>query len=198
MSNIDGGITDDVRKREEEYFRRKDRELIERMRQAARDAQMREALEGRTGIHDEESLCQLESLGFTLETCALLPLIPLVQVAWAEAGVSAAERKAIVSFARARGIEAESAADQQLTSWLDHRPSEEMFHKATRLIAAMVGHHAEAAVDLSIEDLIARCEAIAHASGGVFGFGGVSANERAVLKEIAAELSAESQSSADD
>ena len=34
VSNNDG-ITDDVRKREEDYFRRKDRELIERMRSAA-------------------------------------------------------------------------------------------------------------------------------------------------------------------
>ena len=36
MSNRDG-ITDDVRKREEDYFRRKDRELIERMRERGKE-----------------------------------------------------------------------------------------------------------------------------------------------------------------
>jgi hypothetical protein len=187
VSNSDG-ITDDVRKREDEYFRRRDRELIEKMRQAESSARTREALESRTGIHDQDSLRELEALGFTIETCALLPLIPLVQVAWAEAGVSAAERQAIMTFARARGIEPGTAADHQLTSWLEQRPSEETFHKATRLISAMIDRHGEAAADLTADELIARCEAIAQASGGVFGLGSVSAPERAVLEEIATGL----------
>lgn len=187
MSNIDG-ITDDVRNREEEYFRRKDRELIEKMRQAECAAKMREALENQTGIHDEASLRELESLGFSLETCALLPLIPLVQTAWAAAGVSTAERTAIVKLARARGIEAGSAADHQLAGWLDHRPSDDMFHKANRLIAAMMEHPGTAVGDLDPDELMKYCEAIAHASGGIFGIGSVSAAERAVLDEIAAEL----------
>lgn len=187
MSNTDG-ITDDVRKREDEYFRQRDRELIEKMRQAECAAKTREALESRTGIHDQDSLRELEALGFTMETCALLPLIPLVQVAWAEAGVSGAERQAIMTFARARGIQPGTDADHQLASWLEHRPSEETFHKATRLISAMIDRHGEAAADLTAADLIATCEAIAHASGGIFGLGSVSPQERAVLEEIAGGL----------
>ena len=122
MSQNDG-ITDDVRKREEEYFRRKDRELIERLRKASEDAQARQALADETGIHDPAMLEELQQLGFTPQTIALLPLIPVLQVAWAEGGVSAAERRAICDLARSRGITAGSAADQQLTAWLDTRPS---------------------------------------------------------------------------
>lgn len=187
MSNNDG-ITDDVRKREEEYFRRKDRELIERMRQASEVAQTRKALEDETGIHDPEMLEELQQLGFTPQTIALLPLIPLLQVAWAEGGVSAAERKAIVDLARARGITAGGAADQQLTQWLDTRPSSGTFSKAARLIAAMVEHPSEGHADITAEDLLKYCQQIAHASGGLFGIGSVSAEEQAAMEQIARQL----------
>jgi tellurite resistance protein len=182
------GITDDVRKREEEYFRRKDRELIEKMRHASEAAQARKALEDGTGIHDAGMLRDLEELGFTPETVSLLPLIPVLQVAWAEKGVSAAERKAILDLARARGITEGAAADQQLKIWLDQRPSNETFRKAMRLIGAMIEHPDEGHTRISSEDLLKFCEQIAHASGGLFGLGSVSAEEQAAMQQIAAAL----------
>ncbi|HXG54527.1 MAG TPA: hypothetical protein VNJ03_04040 [Vicinamibacterales bacterium] len=187
MSNTDG-ITDEIRRREEEYFRRKDRELIARMREAECAAKLRAGLESETGIHDSESLAELEELGFTPDTCALLPLIPLLQVAWAQDGVSAAERTAIVNLARSRGIDAGSPADLQLTAWLDHPPSPDTFAKATRLIAAMMDPPGTEGSRATAEELIKECEAIAHASGGMFGIGAVSAAERKALEQIAAKL----------
>ena len=187
MSNSDG-ITDEIRKREEEYFRRKDRELIARMREAESAAKARAALETQTGIHDKASLSELEALGFTPDTCALLPLIPVLRVAWADSGVNTAERTAIVNLARARGIQPGSAADHQLTFWLDHPPSQETFAKATRLIAAMIEQPGSAPSDLSADELIRQCDAIAHASGGLFGIGSVSADERHALQQIATQL----------
>ncbi|HEY0872017.1 MAG TPA: hypothetical protein VGD94_00990 [Vicinamibacterales bacterium] len=187
MANQDG-ITDDARKREEEYFRRKDRELIERMRQQAEAADARKQLEAATGIQDPESLKDLEALGFTPRTLALLPLVPVIQVAWAEGGVSTAEREMIVNLARARDIAPGSAADQQLQAWLDTRPSEETFRKAGRLIAAILDQPGGTEMQVSADDLLKYCEQIAAASGGIFGFGKVSAEERAALEQIASQL----------
>ena len=187
MSNTNG-ITDDIRKREEEYFRRQDRELIERMRRASAATQERLALETQTGIHDPEMLEQLQELGFTPGTITLLTLIPVLQVAWAEGGVSTAERAAILALARSRGITAGSEADHQLGTWLEQRPSADTFRKATRLIAAMVDHPGEGFQDVSADDLLKYCDRIAHASGGLFGIGSVSAEERAALEQIAAQL----------
>jgi len=187
VSNPDG-ITDDVRKREEEYFRRKDRELIERMRQQTAAASARQALETATGIHDAGSLQDLEALGFTPQTIALLPLVPVLQVAWAEGGISSAERELIVNLARSRDIEPGSEADAQLLEWLDRRPAEEMFRKAGRLIAAMLDHPEGTEMQVSADDLMKYCEQIAHASGGIFGFGSVSAEEKSALQQIAAQL----------
>jgi hypothetical protein len=189
VSNNDG-ITDEVRKREEEYFRRKDRELIEGMRQAAADAEMRKTLENATGIHDTAQLEELHALGFTPETLSLLPLVPVLQVAWAEGGVSAAERTMMVNLARSREIAAGSAADVQLQAWLETRPSEDTFRKAGRLIGAMLDQPAGAEIQVSADDLLKYCEQIAQASGGLFGIGSVSAEEKAALQQISAQLKA--------
>jgi len=182
------GITDDVRKREEEYFRQQDRELIERMRKAAQAEQARKDLQNATGLNDPALLADLEALGFTPHTIALLPLVPLLQVAWAEGGVSAAERTMITNLARSRGIEAGSPADQQLTDWLDRQPAAETFTKAQRLISAILDQPAGGEMHLDADDLLKRCEEIAAASGGLFGIGAVSAEERAALQQLARQL----------
>jgi len=182
------GITDHIRAREEEHFRQKDRELIERLRRADADAKMRRALEQETGIHDPAMLEELAALGFTPDTIPLLPLIPVLQVAWAKAGISSAERVLVTNLARARGIKPGTVADHQLSDWLEHRPSEETFHKATRLIRAIVDSPDGGHLHLSADKLIENCDRIAHASGGIFGIHRVSPEEKAAIAEIAAAV----------
>lgn len=183
MSDKDG-ITHDVRSREDEYFRRKDRELVERMRREAVLNQERQELEARSGIHDPALLQELQALGFAPETVSLLPLIPVVQVAWAEGGISDAERRLILQFARERGIQEGSAADAQLADWLNTQPSEDVFARAMRLIRAMLDEPATDSGDLRADDLIHRCEEIAAASGGIAGFRKISPGERSLLGQI--------------
>jgi hypothetical protein len=182
------GITDHIRAREEEHFRKKDRELIEKLRQADAAAKAREALEQEAGVHDPEVLRELEQLGFTPGTLPLLPLIPVLQVAWANEGISTAERTLLLNLARARGIRAGTAADALLHQWLERPPSKDTFLKANRLIAAIVDSPLTGALHVSGKELVEQCDAIAHASGGIFGIGRVSAEERAALEEIAAAV----------
>jgi hypothetical protein len=182
------GLSDQARKREEDYFRKRDRELIERMRAAAAAEQTRRDLEAKTGLRDPELLKDLQELGFSPDTLGLRPLVPIVQVAWAEGGVSGAERKLIVQLARSRGIEPGTAADRQLMDWLEHRPSADVFSRATRLIGAMLEGPGEATGNLSADDLIKYSESIASASGGMLGIGKISSEERATLAQIAAAL----------
>lgn len=183
-------LADRGRALEEDYFRKKDRELIEKMRAADAVAKARRDLGASTGVSDPALLDELQALGFTPDTVPLLPLIPLVRVAWAEGGVSAEERKKIVDLARARGIAAGGAADRQLADWLARQPSESVFTRATRLISAVMSRQSTNASSLSADDLVKYCEEIAAASGGLFGIGKVSSEERKLLASIAAELKA--------
>jgi hypothetical protein len=184
----DDAVSRKKRKHEEEYFLKKDQELIEKMRRAAATQRARQDLEARTSLHDPDLLNDLESLGFTADTVSLLPLVPLIQVAWAERSVSYAERRQIVALARARGVEHGSSADQLLDDWLSRRPPEEVFTRATRLIRAMLAAHSGEMHDLSADDLVKYCEGIASASGGIMGMGKVSVEEREALTQIAEQL----------
>jgi hypothetical protein len=177
----------DARSREDEYFWKKDQELIEKMRrQAAAEEQQRE-LGAKAGLTDPELIKELQALGFTTGTVVLLPLIPLVQMAWVEGGVSDAERKLIVQLARSRGIAEGSDGDRQLSGWLEHQPDPDVFARATRLIRAMLAAPT-AEAGLTADDLVKYCESIAAASGGILGMKKVSAEERALLATIASSL----------
>jgi hypothetical protein len=102
--------------------------------------------------------------------------------------VSDAERQLIVKLARSRGIAEGSAADQQLSGWLAVRPGDHVFTRATRLIRAMLASSAQSG--LTADDLVAYCESIAAASGGVFGMKRISSEERALLTTLASQLKA--------
>jgi hypothetical protein len=172
------------RDHEDDYFRKQDQELIEKMRKAAAAEEARRSLGEESGIQDPEILREIAQLGFDAGTVSLLPLIPILQVAWAEGTVSPPERALILDVARHRGIQEGSPADQQLTEWLAHSPSPEVFSRAGRLIAAMLTAGGGKAQDLSADDLVKYCESIAAASGGILGLGKVSSSERAAIEQI--------------
>ena len=174
---------------EDDYFRKKDRELVEKLRKAAAADEARQALSSSTGLSDPALLTELEALGFAPDTVALLPLVPIVHMAWAEGGVSAAERDLIVKLARSRGIEAASAADTQLAGWMASRPSDEVFARASRLIRATL-EAGSMPSGMSADDVVKYCEEIAAASGGILGIGRISSEERALLARIASDLQA--------
>ncbi|MBM3818197.1 MAG: hypothetical protein FJW14_04135 [Acidimicrobiia bacterium] len=171
---------------EEDYFRKKDRELIEKMRKAAAAEQARGEMGQKVGITDPALLAELEALGFTPDTVVLLPLVPLLQMAWAEGGVTAAERTLLLKLARSRGIGEGSAADSALAGWMDSNPGERVFAPAMRLIRAMLD--APGRGDLTADDLVKQAEAIAAASGGILGINRISAEERQLLASLAAQL----------
>jgi hypothetical protein len=187
------GLAERGRALEDEYFHARDRELIERLRSAAaaeraraETSAARAEMGQKVGITDPELLADLEARGFTPETVVLLPLVPALQMAWAEGGVSAAERNLIVRLARSRGVEAGSGADQKLAEWLGARPGEHLLAGATRLIRARLD--SSDAGDLTVDELVAYCESVAAASGGIFGVNRISAEERRLLTALAGEL----------
>lgn len=171
---------------EDDYFRKKDRELIDKIQRAAEAERVRSEVGRAAGLTDPALAQELLDLGFTAETVTLLPLVPILQMAWAEGGVSQSERDLIVRFARSRGIAEGTAADLQLTSWMTSRPGEAVFARAGRLIRAVLDSGADP--DLNADDLVAYAEKIASASGGVFGIGKISSEERKLLAGLAADL----------
>jgi hypothetical protein len=173
---------------EEDYFRRQEKEVIEKMRRSAEAETQRHRLGEKAGVADEEVLRDLQALGYTAETVMLLHLVPLIQTAWAEGSVSDQERGLIVQAARSRGVEAGSAADQQLGRWLNARPSDELFEKTLRAIRTILQARPVEERAASERDILSLASAIATASGGILGFGAVSEDERKILARISEAL----------
>jgi hypothetical protein len=110
----DDGLSDRRRASEEEYFRKRDQQLVEHLRiQAEREA-ARGRLSQRVGVADDEVLQDLETLGFSDQTVSLLPMVPLVHVGWADGGMAASAAQRIMEASREHGIEELSDAGRQL------------------------------------------------------------------------------------
>ena len=172
-----------ARSLEDEYFHKRDQELFEKIRKASEAEQARQAMGSKTGVQNPEVIQALIDLGYTPENVSLLPFVPVVQMAWADGSITPAERDLIVKFARSRGIEAGSSADERLMASLAARPSDAFFEKANQLIQAVLASDSSPN-QITADELVKHAEAIAAASGGILGLGRISAQERAMLTSI--------------
>jgi hypothetical protein len=181
-------LGDRRRSQEEEYFQKREQELIANARRQREAADLRIRLIEQTGITDEPTLNAIESLGFTPATIVLLDLVPLVKVAWAEGRVSGQERMRLIEVARNRGVEPNSVADQQLASWLTTPPPDDFLDESLYVIGIMLQSRPSAERQTNQQLLLEWSRSIASASGGVLGFSRVSPEEEAALAEIRERL----------
>ena len=186
--SISEGWTDRRRAHEEEYFRQRDQELVDKARLRAQEEGARDRLAERAGVFDEDLLQTLQSLGYTAETVMLLHVMPLLDVAWADGHVSHPERDVIIAAARSRGVELGSPADVQMAEWLANPPSDGLRDGTLHVLAAMLRMRPPEERMAVERDLLSSCTAVASASGGVFGFRTISDQERQVLDWIIDEV----------
>ena len=136
---------------------------------------------------DEDILIELQQLGYAPDTVNLLPIVPLVQVAWSEGDVKQKEREAVLEVARSRGVTPESPAWATLQQWLDARPGEGLFEGSLDVLRKIV--RAGGASHVALGELVADCTRVAAAAGGFLGFGHkISEVERSLIDKIASEL----------
>ena len=174
---------------ENEYFHRKDRELIERLREEGRKQAERHDLENRLGTHDTAFLEQLQAAGFAPDNLALLHLVPLVEVAWSEGEVTSRERELILALAARRGIATDGPAYAQLVGWLNDEPAEAFFETTYEGIRKVLALEDETSRHTSQLDLESWCTKIAEATGGILGMVPISKAERECLRRIAERIS---------
>jgi len=140
-------------------------------------------------MDDAELIRELHFLGVDEHTWPVLALLPLIQVAWADGEVQAAERRLILDVAD-REYELDPRGHQALENWLTHAPTEQYLRRgrdAARLLAERNPDIVQAGGVLS------QCEAVAKAAGGLFGFRSIDAREQAVLDELSSSLSLPSE-----
>jgi hypothetical protein len=177
---------------EDEYFRTHDAKLIEKLRERGKVEEIAEALAVKLQIDDPALLRRIMALGVTLDTGAAFLLAPLVQVAWAEGGVTDREREKVLRIATERGIDPSSPAYAQLQEWLRTRPAEAIFDTAVEAIKTGLSVLTPAERADRIKRIVDACREVASASGGLgklLGLGtGISSEEESILDAMAATL----------
>jgi hypothetical protein len=174
---------------EEEYFRRKEQELVAKLKERSERESRRKGLAEAVGVTDDAILAAIEEMGFSRDVVVVLHLFPLVAVAWADGELADTERAKIVEAARAWGIAPGTPADARLEEWLQERPDPVTTDRALRLIRDILAFRTLDKGDDYRANILGMCEAVAGASGGFLGLGAkVSGAERAVIERIAGEL----------
>lgn len=185
----DDPVQQSSRPREDEYFQKVEQEHQERVSPEAERRVAEQYMAQASGIADPDLLSELQALGYTHETAALLTVVPLVQVAWQSGWVRPQERELILAVAHGQGVTGVSVAYRRLMSWMDARPSEQFFQKTLELIRRWLDSLSAEEQEARKRQLLSRCIQIASASGGVLGFGSkISRAERRILQELAAQL----------
>lgn len=182
-------VHDIAKSREAEYFNRKERELIEKLRVKAQQDAERSALAGDLGVADESILETFNQLGFNRESLQVLHLMPMLQVAWIDGKISNDEKLQIHKVAEHRGVSPGSPAWERLEQLLSSNPGTEFFDASMRIIRAIFEVKPSEQRDEAWKDLVAMAQAVAEASGGFLGLGSkVSDEEREVIGRVAREF----------
>ncbi len=180
-------------KEEDKYFQKLEQDRRESLRRERELEALRRT--ERAGIvasldTTEDVAHEALELGFSAETARVMPLMPLIEVAWADGSVSVAEEKSVLELAEARGIAKGSASHEFLERLLLERPSNLFFERVNRVLAHMIQADPDSWVKKTVPEL---CLEVANASGGFFGFGNRIADEEQVLiDELTKKFSAAS------
>ena len=170
---------------EDEYFHRRDQELIARLREQGRLERDRQVLRSRLRSADDHLPAELQEAGFTADGLALLHLLPLVDVAWADKGITARERDLVLALAASRGVAQDSPEHRRLGGWLERRPEQEIFDTAYEAIRVLLAQQDEAGRATTRLELLGWSTRVAEATGGILGMAPISGDERDCLDRIA-------------
>jgi hypothetical protein len=130
----------------------------------------------------------LADLGMDELSYKALPLLPLVQVAWADGEVQDKEAVLIETIAEDRWQVGPEGL-LLLRNWLRYRPTEDYLRRGREALVAVARQPGDDSFDESIlGDVVELSRRVAKSAGGLFGIGAISRGETDALTEIARAL----------
>lgn len=175
---------------EEDYFRRKEVQLVEKLKAVFHRQRSAEQIRQETGITDPVVVDRLVALGLNGELMAAFKLFPLIEVAWADGHVDKAEIHAVLEAAEKNGIVQGSQAYAMLKNSLSDKPRLDGRKAWFAFAAELRRTLSEKELATFRQDLLAFARRVAEASGGILGIVlTVSSDEKRVLDAIEKALS---------
>jgi hypothetical protein len=130
----------------------------------------------------------LHRLGIDRRNLRALPVLPLVEIAWADGHIQPREAALIRKKAEQWGLRGDDL--RMLDNWLAHPPSPGYLRSAHTVLGWLRRHGDPALDPTSLHTLLDDATSVAKAAGGLLGFGAICRAERDALTMLTAELSA--------
>lgn len=169
---------------ENEFFHKREKALLERMKTEHARQSVRQALAAASGVTDDAVLGRLVDLGIQPDTVLALRLVPLVAVAWADGQLDERERRAVLAGLEAAGITAASTAHTLVQGWLASPPPPKLLEAWTAYTAGLAAQLSAGERAQLRSTVMGQARAVAEAAGGFLGVGKVSAAEEATLRRL--------------
>jgi hypothetical protein len=169
---------------EDEFFRKEDARLIDKLRELKAKEATREELSRISGIKNTATLDRLMQLGVHAETLVALSIVPLAEVAWADGTIDAKEEQAILERAAKSGVTPGSTSYDLLKGWLERRPEPRLLTAWIHMVQGINENLTPEQVEALRGGLVERARAVASASGGVLGVGKISSAEAEMIRQL--------------
>lgn len=151
----------------------------------AEEIAARDQLAAATGIDDVQLLAELAGLGIRVDTLSALTLIPLIEVAWCDGEMDAAERHAVLAGAVSAGIEPGSTSYRLLEIWIEEAQAPDLTDLWHDFTGALCDQLSPAEVKRLERNILGRARAVAAAAGDARDRSPhISAAEEACLAEL--------------
>ena len=125
----------------------------------------RDRLAEATGIRDGQLLAELAGLGIRVDTLSALTLIPLIEVAWCDGVMDAAERQAVLAGAVSAGIEPGSTSYRLLEIWIAEAQAPDLIELWHDFTGALCKRLTPAEARRLERNILGRARAVAAAAG---------------------------------
>ncbi len=176
------------RAHEADYFRAHNRELIDALRVRLERRDRATSLAEATHIHDDDLLDRVAGQGIDADSMAVIHLVPLLQVAWADGEIQPDEKDLILEAAALYGIKA-GPARERLDAMLVAPPSAAFVDAALDFIKALLAALPAVEAEQACENMATLALHVAEANGGLFGLiGKIEDSEKKALHALAQKL----------
>jgi hypothetical protein len=136
---------------------------------------------------DADVIRALADLGMDEQSVRALPLLPLLQVAWADGEIQVEERQLIQKIASER-FDLGEEGERLVANWLRYPPTTDYLRRGREALSMVAGREGSGFDHELRGDVLALAKRVAKASGGLFGIGAVSKAEQDALNLIATAL----------
>jgi len=150
---------------EQEYFRKKEFELLEKLKAVFQKKVDKESISKATGITNEQLLDRLVEMQLNGELMGAFQLYPLVEIAWADGDLSESEARSVLAAGEEHGIRPGTRAYEFLERRLHEGPNPEA-RKVWFLYAEQLRKNlTPRELEVFREDLLARARAVVASTG---------------------------------